>query len=334
MGSEMSDGLNELLRQRFDAHEVPAPQDAWAQISGKLSAHADGTQLRETLQQKFQGHEAPVNPSAWANISGRIRPTGVPSTYRWIAGGVAALAIGALFLWNTRETADVPQQPQEVVTAPVFMPTPSNSTVDESLSAQPLVENVLPLTVKQKLVPKPEHVQQPSVMTATEPSAAATEEVVEKSVSEIHETPVPVQEPPVPETEQTSTLKQQPALEPAQPEQTVQHETIADIPPEAKPEPSAPLPAFQIYIPSAFTVNGDGVNDKLRIVADEYYAVEVMITTTGGVEVFRCNDLSRMWDGRMLNGNSAPDGLYHCLVSATDLRGVVHYKTEVIRLFR
>ncbi|MGV9014103.1 MAG: gliding motility-associated C-terminal domain-containing protein [Flavobacteriales bacterium] len=330
----MNDGLNELLRQRFDAHEVPAPQDAWAQISGKLSAHADGTQLRETLQQKFQGHEAPVNSSAWANVSGRIRPAGVPSTYRWIAGGVAALAIGALFLWNTRETAELPQQPQEAVTAPAVTPARTNSTVEVPLPAQPLVEKVLPPTVKKIPASKPEHVELPSVMATTKPSSPVAEEVAEEARPEFDAAQVPVQEPPVTEPTQTSTQNQQPTVEASQPEQTVQHETIADIPSEAKPEPSAPLPAFQIYIPSAFTVNGDGVNDKLRIVADEYEAVEVLITTTGGVQVFRCNDLSRMWDGRMLNGNSAPDGLYHCLVSVSDLRGAVHYKTEVIRLFR
>jgi hypothetical protein len=347
MGSEMNDGLNELLRQRFAAHEMPAPQDAWSQISGKLAAHADGSQLRESLQEKFNGHEVHVDPSAWANIRGRIGSAGATSTYRWIAAGLAAAAIGAFFLWNNGETPVTPPQHAETVAVPTVVPVPAKTAttekpaVEESTPVENVKENVQPVVSQAKPAAQPSNVEQPAITKTTEPSVPAASPLFEEPAPQQHETIVPVPEPEravkVP-TAPAPVVKPEPVPEkaaaPAKAEQSTTSDPPAENQPEDKPEPPVAETPFDIYIPSAFTVNGDGVNDKLRIVAEESAAVDVRIATISGAEVFNSNDLARMWDGRMPNGNIAPDGMYRCVVAITDLRGAVHYKTEVVRLFR
>ena len=66
------------------------------------------------------------------------------------------------------------------------------------------------------------------------------------------------------------------------------------------------------YIPNAFTPNGDGINDKFRILGLPYESItrySLQIYNRWGQKVFSTNDIREPWDGTS-NGELCPDGVY------------------------
>ena len=64
------------------------------------------------------------------------------------------------------------------------------------------------------------------------------------------------------------------------------------------------IPPLHIYIPSAFTPNGDGINDLFYIKNGE--GASVVITNRWGKEVFKSGNYDNKW-----GGNSMDDGIYY-----------------------
>ena len=62
-----------------------------------------------------------------------------------------------------------------------------------------------------------------------------------------------------------------------------------------------------IYIPNAFSPNGDGENDELRVYSNFIMDMELVIYNRWGQEVFRSLDQDIAWDGRFENEVLAPD---------------------------
>lgn len=65
-----------------------------------------------------------------------------------------------------------------------------------------------------------------------------------------------------------------------------------------------------VFFPTAFTPNGDEVNDGFGGYADEVAAFELVVFNRWGFEVYRSVDLDERWDGVLEGGNPAPGGLY------------------------
>lgn len=67
---------------------------------------------------------------------------------------------------------------------------------------------------------------------------------------------------------------------------------------------------FNIYAPSAFSPNGDGVNDEFRLVSPtDLPSFNLMVFNRWGQQVFESDDVFRGWDGQ-LNGKQSPSGTY------------------------
>ncbi len=64
-----------------------------------------------------------------------------------------------------------------------------------------------------------------------------------------------------------------------------------------------------IYIPNAFTPNGDGVNDVLLVYGTAIVSVRLMIYNQWGKQLFISTNLLKGWDGTY-NGERSPAGLY------------------------
>jgi gliding motility-associated-like protein len=76
-----------------------------------------------------------------------------------------------------------------------------------------------------------------------------------------------------------------------------------------------------IYVPSAFTPNGDGVNDVLRIVAPGVRSFNYFrIFDRWGREAYHSTDPQATWDGTV-SGHPAPAGTYVWMVQGVDLTG-------------
>lgn len=60
-----------------------------------------------------------------------------------------------------------------------------------------------------------------------------------------------------------------------------------------------------IYVPNAFTPNGDGINDELKFVAHNVARAEILIFGRNGEQIFRSTDPNAVW-----NGDNYPTGFY------------------------
>jgi len=74
---------------------------------------------------------------------------------------------------------------------------------------------------------------------------------------------------------------------------------------------SEEIPEFQIYIPNAFSPNGDGVNDVFRVEGDgsRIYNLQTRIYDRWSGLVFSSSGIENGWDGKK-NGNPCPGGVY------------------------
>jgi len=71
-----------------------------------------------------------------------------------------------------------------------------------------------------------------------------------------------------------------------------------------------PNPFFDFYIPSAFTPNGDGINDTFYAKGDNIQNVRGAIFSRWGQLLYETANLAHGWDGRLPDGGPAPAGVY------------------------
>ena len=83
-------------------------------------------------------------------------------------------------------------------------------------------------------------------------------------------------------------------------------------------------PSAEIYIPNAFTPNGDSNNDVFEVYTHNVKDVQVQIYDRWGLKIVEWNDVKGGWDGRV-NGNPAQSDTYVYRVSTVD----VNEKQEV-----
>ena len=76
-----------------------------------------------------------------------------------------------------------------------------------------------------------------------------------------------------------------------------------------------------LHVPTAFSPNGDGINDFFRILASGYTKLNTFkIFDRWGKQIFSTYDFKKGWDG-YLNGRICDIGTYFWMITATDLQG-------------
>ena len=88
-----------------------------------------------------------------------------------------------------------------------------------------------------------------------------------------------------------------------------------------------------IFIPSAFTPNGDGKNDVLRVLGGEIKELDMKIFNRWGQVVFSTRERSGGWDGT-LNGKAQPGGVYVYAVLLILKDGTVINKKGTVLLIK
>jgi len=68
-------------------------------------------------------------------------------------------------------------------------------------------------------------------------------------------------------------------------------------------------PRFLIHVPTAFTPNNDGLNDKLRVTGNGVKKFSISIYNRWGNLIFESEDINVSWDGK-INGKPALPGVY------------------------
>ena len=68
-------------------------------------------------------------------------------------------------------------------------------------------------------------------------------------------------------------------------------------------------PVF-VFVPSAFSPNGDGINDVFEIVGDEFQSFRFDLYDRWGSQILSLDNPTLGWEGKLKNGRPAPEGVY------------------------
>ncbi len=91
---------------------------------------------------------------------------------------------------------------------------------------------------------------------------------------------------------------------------------------------------FQIYMPTAFTPDGDGLNDEFKAVYNgNINDFEMMVFTRSGKKVFESSDINFGWDGK-INGSQIEEGAYFYVIRYKDATDKVKEQTGQVILYR
>jgi gliding motility-associated-like protein len=93
-------------------------------------------------------------------------------------------------------------------------------------------------------------------------------------------------------------------------------------------------PEEWLYVPNAFTPNGDGLNDVFEVVYNNIAIFEVLVVDRWGSILFRSQDPGFTWDGRTEDGELLPEGVYVYRIQAWGFSGRSHHKQGSLTLIR
>lgn len=89
----------------------------------------------------------------------------------------------------------------------------------------------------------------------------------------------------------------------------------------------------EIYIPNAFTPNGDGVNDIFKAYGNSIQSVELSIFNQWGEQIYHSSNGTLGWDGKH-KGKLQPSGVYVYVMRITLLSGTQVNKKGSVNLIR
>lgn len=88
----------------------------------------------------------------------------------------------------------------------------------------------------------------------------------------------------------------------------------------------------EFFIPTAFTPNGDGLNDLFKVQANFVpNTFEMSIFNRKGELMFLTQDMGIGWDGQF-HGQTLPSGVYVCIIKYTDREGKMQKKQGQVML--
>lgn len=87
-------------------------------------------------------------------------------------------------------------------------------------------------------------------------------------------------------------------------------------------------------IPNAFSPNADGKNDVFKITNPNIETIKVTILDRNGKQVHEWSGINGFWDGKDINGNDLPKGVYYYFIFATSSKGEALKTKGTITLLR
>ena len=240
-------------------------------------------------------------------------------------GGVAVAVVVATVLWLNLPT-------QDKSTAPQTEPQTTNNVLQPNNTP---VENNSPAESAAVTRDNPKEADKPTTSTSVVPITAAP---VNTAVAAPTNPAVSMPNTVVvaPKTDPAATNNNHAA--PDKPAATANN--TAQLPtknsPTAPPEEEEQLPMehYDLFMPNAFSPNGDGVNDRYELtVAFKIDNFNLYIYDRTGQLVFKSTDITHAWTGEM-NGKMLPAGTYAYLVKYVDEFNRVHQKKGNILLIR
>ncbi len=83
-------------------------------------------------------------------------------------------------------------------------------------------------------------------------------------------------------------------------------------------------PEYSLYIPSAFSPNGDGINDVFKPVGEYLTDFDMYIFDRWGEEIYHTTDITKGWDGTVHGGTVSQEDTYIYKITVTDAQHNQH----------
>lgn len=93
-------------------------------------------------------------------------------------------------------------------------------------------------------------------------------------------------------------------------------------------------PYFRLYIPSAFSPNGDGLNDIFEIYGTAIEEYDLSIFDRWGGSMYQSTSISQHWEGTQKGGIAAPQGAYVYVIKVKDNKGKEYEYSGTVTLLR
>ena len=90
---------------------------------------------------------------------------------------------------------------------------------------------------------------------------------------------------------------------------------------------------YTLYIPNAFSPDGDGINDFFKIWGQGITSIEIEIYNRWGQMVFKSFSLEEQWDGKF-NSKDSPSGSYVYRVKTMDSGNMEFLESGTVSLIR
>ncbi len=84
------------------------------------------------------------------------------------------------------------------------------------------------------------------------------------------------------------------------------------------------LQKIELFIPDAFSPNGDGFNDKFVIIHSSVYSINLKVFNRWGNIVYQNNNYQNDWDGKgsgLFSNQELPNGTYYYVIELVDSQG-------------
>lgn len=300
--------------------------------------------MRNNPIEELRDLKAPVTEQEWEAIVhdkryvkkfGRKAGLSPKGRAALITGAAAVLlTVPILIITLSHKTNDTVQDNHPVAQTTA----PQQETVNETTPA------VSQMTINPVVEPKQEETLQilPSASSTT--SRAATHE--QSTLAAVAEARIPANNHPAPAAKpatasvttsqptETVNIKPKKTSSPivssdrkSQPDVTENRpQTAVSFTDDSQPtvEKSLEQPeteAEEFFIPTAFTPNGDGLNDLFKVQANFVpNTFEMSIFNRKGELMFLSQDMGIGWDGQF-HGQTLPNGVYVCIIKYTDREG-------------
>jgi gliding motility-associated-like protein len=92
-------------------------------------------------------------------------------------------------------------------------------------------------------------------------------------------------------------------------------------------------PLTDIYLPTAFTPNGDGKNDLFKVLGGEFAQFNLKVFNRWGQVVFTTTERAKGWDGKV-NGELQPAQVFVYILQGKLKNGKVVMKKGTVMLVR
>ncbi len=94
-------------------------------------------------------------------------------------------------------------------------------------------------------------------------------------------------------------------------------------------------PIFALYIPDAFTPNGNGLNDVFMAKGNDIKTFEMYIFDRWGMQLFHSTDINNGWTGTVKGGNAVvQEDTYVYIINATDNKNKKHSYVGKVSLIK